>query len=60
MRVNFMVMRNLDTMGRLSEMLSRTLIILHSVHSFGSMEEINLEVVQQVYRRMSNRFLLKH
>lgn len=55
-----MVMSNLDTLGRLSEMLSRTLIILHSVHSFGSVEEINLEVMQCVYRRISNRFLLKH
>lgn len=55
-----MVIRNLDTMGRLSEILNKTLIILHSVHSFVSMEEINLEAVQCIYRRISSRFLLKH
>lgn len=40
----------------LSDMLSRTWIILHSVHSFGSMEEINLEAVQCIYGRISSRF----
>lgn len=56
-----MVMRNLDTMGEtLSEMLSRTFIILHSVHSYGSVKEINHEAVQWIYARISCRFLFKH